>query len=782
MRLLSTGILLSLAVCTYAQPQTSIVKGVIDLRSHDFSGGSSINLDGEWDFYWNQLITPGHFPESTEAYFHFPSLWRGTKINDSQLSNVGYATYRLKVLVNPAELPPMAISLNEAYTSIKVFVNGDVVAQNGMPGTTKESTVPKWLPKTVPLDNLTDTTTIVLHVSNFHHSKGGAMEPLIFGTYENLLGSREAELFYVLTLTGALIMGGLFFLGLYLFGRHDTSILYFSLFCLTYSYRIIGTDIYALHSLFPLLDWFVTIRLEYVTLFLSAFFFGCYTLALYPQEANKTLINLLSVVSLVCLAISVIFPPSIFTHLVEPFFLILLIYIGYAAYVYSMAVFKKRDGAIYASISTDIVLAVFVYRILVYFNIAADEQLLTFFGYVGFFFFQSLILIFRFSNSLKKAISSAEESSRIKSEFLSTMSHEIRTPMNAVIGLTNFILEDNPKKDHVESLNTLKFSAENLLVIINDILDYNKIDAGKIIFEKIPVDIRDLMGNIENSMAPKAIQKGLTYKTLIDPDLPNYIYCDSTRTTQVLLNLLSNAIKFTHSGSIGVTLEMIQKINHQVEISFTVEDTGIGIPENKIQLIFDQFTQASSSTTRKFGGTGLGLAICKKLLDLQDTQLLVDSTFGKGSRFFYRQTFDICSKEEFDGSIAEVERGLFNLEDLRILLVEDSMINVMVAMKFLTKWGIKVDHVENGKLAVERLQNHQYDLILMDLQMPIMDGYQAVEEIRKMGIQIPIIALTASAMLDVKQKIMTSGMNGFVMKPFRPEELYQEISSKVSLN
>lgn len=373
----------------------------------------------------------------------------------------------------------------------------------------------------------------------------------------------------------------------------------------------------------------------------------------------------------------------------------------------------------------------------------------------------------------------AEEAATAKQQFLSTMSHEIRTPLNAVIGMTHLLLQENPREDQMEYLNALKFSGENLLVLINDILDFSKIDAGKVYFEEISFSIKDLIHGIKQTFIYRTEEKGLKLMVMVDPDIADYVLGDSTRLNQVLTNLIGNAIKFTEKGSVKIEIKLIKETNYLVEIEFSVQDTGIGIPADKLDYIFDSFTQAGTDTTRKYGGTGLGLAISKKLLELQNSKLMVKSTLGKGSRFFFRLTFKKSRKKSTQVLTMDLEEKYDRLKGTRILHVEDNVVNQIVAEKLLLKKGMLVDHAENGKVALEKLGKNKYDLVLMDLQMPEMNGYEAVKAIRSNKNpairSIPIIAITASVMTEVQEQIQESGMNDFVLKPFNPTELYQKI-------
>ena len=362
----------------------------------------------------------------------------------------------------------------------------------------------------------------------------------------------------------------------------------------------------------------------------------------------------------------------------------------------------------------------------------------------------------------------AEAASHAKSEFLSIISHEIRTPLNAVIGMGHLLLKNNPRADQVNNLKVLKTSADNLLVLINDILDFNKIEAGKLDLEETAFSIQKLTADIIAANTHNANERQNRISLVIDEQLPPVFMGDALRLGQVLNNLLSNAVKFTLEGRIKVEVGL-QKMNAgSALVDFSVHDTGVGIPKEKLASIFLPFTQASTSITRQYGGTGLGLAITKRILGLLHSDLEVESEPGKGSVFTF--TIELKTVEKDHSDNLNTDNIELDLKNKNILLVEDTLFNVLYATQLLEDWNARVEVAENGAIAVEMLQNGNCDLVLMDLQMPVMDGYTATLKIREFDKTTPIIALTASATSNVREKVMQVGMQDYVTKPFNPDD------------
>lgn len=801
------GLLLGTPGAWAAEPlhQRTALKGVLDLRGLDLHQ-HPISLNGEWLWQWGELRVSRIPPAGSEPT-PFPQLWNKSTWQGRPVPTEGTATYFLTVLL-PPHPGPIGLDMPDAYTAFRLYVNGEPFAEGGKVGPDAASTRPFWSPQVRRLLAPGDTLRLVLQMVNFHHSKGGPYKEITLGNIDALRLRHDTNRSLDFFLTGCLFMGGLFFLGLYVYGRRDRAILYFCLFCLAYSYRIVGTDEYALHQVFPSLSWFLTIRLEYLSLYLGVGMFALYTGALYPQDANRWIIRGMVWICF-AFATTTLLPPVWFTRFINWFLVLMFAYIAYAMSVYWLAARRQRPGATFALLSTAVIMLVFFAINLEYFGIAAPDNLLLFVGYVGFFGLQSLVLSFRFAFSFKKAQEQAEEGLRAKSEFLSTMSHEIRTPLNGVIGMTHLLLGGNPRPDQKEQLDVMLFSANNLLSIVNDILDFNKIEAGKISFERVPFDPSALVRNVVSSFRGTADEKRLQLRLVLDDDLPACVFGDPTRTAQVLTNLVHNAIKFTHEGSVRVSAEVGNATDRKTTLTFRVEDTGIGIAPDKQQAIFERFTQADTSMTRGFGGTGLGLTICKRILELQNVELCLRSEPGNGSTFWFTQSFELAPTpalvasavspdsvangraKPLDGVEALLADGPRQrphahpqaakpLAGVEVLLVEDAPMNVLVAKGILGRWGAGVEVATNGKEALDKLDSRRHRLVLMDLHMPVMDGYEATTRLRERGETLPIIALTASLAFEVREKVRSTGLNDIVVKPFKPEELLRVLQKHLA--
>jgi len=382
------------------------------------------------------------------------------------------------------------------------------------------------------------------------------------------------------------------------------------------------------------------------------------------------------------------------------------------------------------------------------------------------------------NKQLSKSKATAEYSKKVKETFLANMSHELRTPVNGIIGLTGLLRKTPLNEQQNSMIDLLEVSSQSLLGVINDVLDISKMDAGKFTIIRSPNNLHDLLRAAYGLLRFKADENNIEFLLEIAPDVPVNLMIDSLRLNQVLMNLLSNAIKFTHRGYVKLSVVVLQKNEDKVKLKFSVEDSGIGIPENRLSSVFDSFEQAEEDTAAKYGGTGLGLTIVKKLIDLKGGELIVDSKPGKGSTFSFINWYTVAAKPKA-GPAFKTETALEQFENVNILVAEDNLVNQFMLSKMLKDWNIDVEMVDNGQKVMEKLQLNNYDLILMDTHMPEMNGYETAKAIRNDFAEpkksIPIISLSAASFDYEQEEALISGMNDVLSKPFQPQELHRKI-------
>ncbi len=398
---------------------------------------------------------------------------------------------------------------------------------------------------------------------------------------------------------------------------------------------------------------------------------------------------------------------------------------------------------------------------------------------------KALILDCRDITQRKKDAEELLRAQKAKEQFLANMSHEIRTPINGISGMVNLLSETNSEEEKKKYLNAIKNSTESLKVIINDILDLSVIESGKLKLEKIGFNIKDRLSAVLDTFLYTSKEKGIGLNFYISTEVNDVLLGDPARLNQILINLIGNAVKFTHIGEIKINVSLLKENKKYSHIKFQVKDTGVGIPSDKIHRIFDSFTQADASVTRRYGGTGLGLTIVKQLVELQNGTIKVESKENKGTTFTFIIPYekgtsnDLVYQNNQNQDIAQ-----HSFKNLNVLLVEDNEINRLYATNILKKWECNVEGAENGYMAIEKLKKSDFDIILMDVQMPIMDGFEATRIIRQLHdpikAGIPIIALTANAIKGDNEKCIDVGMNGYLSKPFHPESLFIVISKHVN--
>lgn len=379
--------------------------------------------------------------------------------------------------------------------------------------------------------------------------------------------------------------------------------------------------------------------------------------------------------------------------------------------------------------------------------------------------------------------SNAEAADHAKTKFLANMSHEFRTPLNGILGIATLLKHTSLSEEQSEYLRIIKDSGEHLLTLVNDVLDFSKINAGQMRFESVDFDMRSTLQDVLKAFRLAARKKKLSLNLDLDDALPAYVNGDPGRFRQVFVNLIGNALKFTHKGNVTIKGRVVAQNSEKVRMHFEVSDTGIGLAPESIEKLFKEFTQADTSTTRKYGGTGLGLSISKLLVEMMEGEIGVRSEVGKGSTFWFTMSLGASVFKTEKTHAKSVEFHKPN-RDVRVLIAEDNPVNQMIAVKMLEKLGLSAIVAENGKEALEILKQGSVELILMDCQMPELDGYETTREIRNSNSsyrEIPIIAMTANAMADDEQRCLDVGMNDYISKPIDFQKLGNVLSRWISV-
>ncbi len=800
-----------LAVRDPGRMAPSAADGVLDLSRWDFAAGPA-RLDGLWAVWWGELLDPRNLRRrAPDGHLPVPGVWNGRELADRPLPGAGVATLRLMVRL-PQGAPPLALRLGEVNSAVRLWVDGEPLAQVGWPGATETAESPRFLIRVVPLPGGAVEREIVLQVSNHYHAEGGVRQPLLIGAADSIQQARWRQIAVSLLAAGAALAFGAYY-GLVFVGRRERAYLLLALFAGMIGLRA-ATANNLLVLAFPWLPQAWNTRFDYLTLFAAMPLYLLLLAAMFPREAERWPVRAATAAGtalIACLAL----PPAIFTQLRDVYLVVLIAAFGYGLFVLGLAARRRRDGAGLILAVGALFLTAVIHDAAVSQRVAQGIELtpLTFLIFVlthGIVLAARMDSVFRSHEALaarltelnqslerrvdertraltdevahrreaeialRAAKEEAEAAARSKSEFLAVMSHEIRTPLNGMLGMIAALLDgplDARQRDFAE---TLRYSGDALLTIVNGVLDLSKLEAGKLALARRDFDLRRLVDSVAALMASRAEEKGLSLTVEVAPELPGHLHGDPDRLRQVLLNLVGNAVKFTETGGIVIAAAPAGGL-----VRFSVCDTGIGLSAAACERLFQSYVQADVSISERFGGTGLGLSISRRLVELMGGAIGVESAPGRGSTFWFTCRLEPAVATEQPGAPPPPPAAL---PPLRLLLAEDNPVNRKVAVTLLGRHGHGVDTVDDGQAAVAAVAGRRYDAVLMDVQMPVCDGIEATRRIRALGgaaARVPIIAMTANALREDRERCLAAGMDGYVAKPIHIDELLAQLAAVV---
>lgn len=752
--------------------QARVANGELTLKESFFQTKESIELDGKWKFYWGELVDPIEAPEleGPPRLEDIMTPWANLKQNNGGFHAKGSATYELEIFSN-RESDQLAFHIPEFYSSYVLYLNGEEIARNGNAAESIADAVPYWLPRVAPFKINQGSNRLVLHVSNFHHHKGGSVAPITVGHASKLFFYRNLAVSVSLFIAGALLISALISIIIYYFQKTDFAFLFFGLFAVTYIYRIVGTDTYFLHQVFEGLSWFTAIRLEYLTLFLSVIFFTYFYRFLIARRAPEWMFHTVGGVSLL-MSLATLLPPQNFSAFIDYYLIFVLVALVTISFFYLRTIHLSHTMSWFTTISILSLISVMALKMSALFGFGGGSVFLSAFLYFVFLVTQTIALSQRFGYNLREHVEKGEVAAVSQQNFMNSVSHELRTPMNAILGMTEFLSKTELDTDQKTKLETIRKNGEQLNNILLDLLDFSAIDSGEMELETKKFGMKEVLDKALELAGANSLKAGISFKLEYDENIPEELVGDPERLSQVIFHLVNNAIKFTEKGIITLDLRIESIEGNRVKLVLKVTDTGVGIKPEELQKVVQAFNQGDGGNTRKHGGTGLGLTISSKVIELMDGDLWIDSEPGKGTIVtadFIIKTPRMNLSKHAEEIKQENDK---KIDNLRILYAEDNPINQKLLVMIMKTMGYEVDLANDGLEAWEMAITNDYHIIFMDIQMPKMDGIESTKRIIKDQVKRPIIiAVTANAEVADQKRCIEAGMNDFIPKPFNAKML-----------
>lgn len=772
------------------------VDGFLDLTSHDFQADGTVKLDCRWEFFWNRLLEPGSKEWSEispdHAYYPVPLFW--TAYPGRNYPSVGYGTYRLIIRTSGKDRN-YALKTPEIFTEYRLWINGGLVDQHG---TIAGKEVRFLKPAVYPIHMDSKDVEVVLQVANRSHGNAGIGQSFTFGTEPLVYREQIFSVSLEMILIAVCLFAGLYHTIIYIFRREEKELLYFGLFCMVVAARTLFTGNTLISHLFPGLPFGVGSRIATAVIPLAVLTFQAFVFHFLRNLVPRIPFIVLTAVHVIYLFLVFTTTTLFYSTLFTDYLLVIAASLVFVVGINLYAMAKRAPYSRLFFTGFLFVIAGTVNDILHYLQVINTGYYLALF-FSAFIVAESIMLAVKFSREHRMVAELSEKLKaldRLKDEFLANTSHELRTPLNGIIGIAESLMDGAtgtlPEKTR-RNLGLIVSSGKRLYSLINDILDFSKLRHNDIELRKTPVDMRQLVSVVITVMKTSMPPRDLDLRNEIPENTP-LVEGDENRLLQILYNLVGNAVKFTDSGYVKISSAV-----HGNSMEISVEDTGVGIESDRLEAIFTLFEQADGSVSREYGGTGLGLPITRNLVELHGGTIRVESRPGKGSRF----TFTLPGVMDRDAG-AEVSISPPVLRDSapgegdghdlirggdheghheKILVVDDESVNIQVLLNHLAVRKYRTDYASSGMEAVEKIEKGDYDLVLLDIMMPRMSGYEVCEKIRETytAYELPVIVLTAKNQMADIVAAFDAGANDYLIKPLDRVELFARIETQLSL-